>query len=82
MDLPEPDGPMIAASWPLGKPVVMPRRAWTAVSPSPYTRRSSVVLTIGRDVVSLMAHRMVNQPGPEGVEGSLPRVRLAALTQA
>ena len=54
MDLPDPDGPMMAAYWPVGKPTVTPARAWTAVSPSPYTRRSSEVLTIGRDVGSVM----------------------------
>ena len=35
VDLPEPEGPMMAANWPLGNAVVIPRSAWTAVSPSP-----------------------------------------------
>ena len=35
VDLPEPDGPMIAVNWPAGNASVTPRSAWTAASPSP-----------------------------------------------
>ena len=35
VDLPEPDGPMIAVYWPWGNASVIPLSAWTAVSPSP-----------------------------------------------
>ena len=35
VDLPEPDGPMIAVNWPRAKSTVTPSRARTSVSPSP-----------------------------------------------
>ena len=35
VDLPEPDGPMTAVSWPLATSTETPRSASTAVSPSP-----------------------------------------------
>ena len=35
VDLPEPDGPITAVSWPLGTSRETPRSASTAVSPSP-----------------------------------------------
>ena len=35
VDLPEPDGPMMAVNRPLGKPTVTPSSAWTVASPSP-----------------------------------------------
>ncbi len=35
VDLPEPDGPMIAAYRPAAKPTVTPASAFTAASPSP-----------------------------------------------
>ena len=35
VDLPDPDGPMTAANWPLGKSTETPRRASTAASPFP-----------------------------------------------
>ena len=35
VDLPEPDGPMTAVSWPLAIPRSTPRSAWTVVSPWP-----------------------------------------------
>ena len=35
VDLPDPDGPMIAVSWPWAKSTVTPARAATAVSPYP-----------------------------------------------
>ena len=35
VDLPEPDGPMIAVNAPAGKSRVTPSSAWTAASPSP-----------------------------------------------
>ena len=37
VDLPEPDGPMIAVSWPAGMSTVTSSSARTAVSPVPYT---------------------------------------------
>jgi hypothetical protein len=36
VDLPEPDGPMIAVNSPAGNAIVTPRNACTAASPSPY----------------------------------------------
>ena len=35
VDLPEPDGPITAVSWPVGTSSETPRSASTAVSPSP-----------------------------------------------
>ena len=35
VDLPEPEGPMIAAKRPVGKPTLTPASASTAASPSP-----------------------------------------------
>ena len=35
VDLPEPDGPMIAVKRPAGKPTVTPSSARTSASPSP-----------------------------------------------
>ena len=35
VDLPEPEGPMMAVKWPLSKLTSTPSRAWTAVSPLP-----------------------------------------------
>ena len=35
VDLPEPEGPMIAVKRPAGNPTVTPSSAWTAASPSP-----------------------------------------------
>ena len=46
VDLPEPDGPMIAVSPPAGNSTETPSSAVTAASPSPNTRRRSVALTI------------------------------------
>ena len=41
VDLPEPDGPMTAVSWPCSTSSETPRSASTAVSPSPYLRVTS-----------------------------------------
>ena len=46
VDLPEPDGPMIAVSRPAGKSTETPSSARTAASPSPKVRCRSVALTI------------------------------------
>ncbi len=35
VDLPDPDGPMIAVNFPVSNPTVTSRRAWTSVSPAP-----------------------------------------------
>ena len=35
VDLPEPDGPMIAENWPFGNSAETPRSASTQASPSP-----------------------------------------------
>ena len=35
VDLPDPDGPMMAANVPLPKLIVTPSSAWTAFGPSP-----------------------------------------------
>ena len=45
VDLPEPEGPMIAVKRPAGNPTVMPSSARTAASPSPYTRTTSAADT-------------------------------------
>jgi hypothetical protein len=41
VDLPDPDGPTIAVSSPVGNVRLTPRRASTAASPSPYRRLRS-----------------------------------------
>ena len=46
VDLPEPDGPMIALKRPRSKPTLTPASAFTAASPSPKRRRTSVAVTI------------------------------------
>ena len=46
VDLPEPDGPMIALKRPRSKPTLTPASALTAASPSPKRRRTSVAVTI------------------------------------
>ena len=45
VDLPEPDGPITVVSWPLLTSSEIPRRASTAVSPSPYRRATSFAMT-------------------------------------
>ena len=35
VDLPDPDGPMIAVNRPGSNAIVTPSRAWTAASPTP-----------------------------------------------
>ena len=35
VDLPEPDGPMIAVNWPFSKVMFTPLRARTSISPEP-----------------------------------------------
>ena len=45
VDLPEPEGPMIAVKRPAGNPTVTPSSARTAASPSPYTRTTSAADT-------------------------------------
>src|SRR5260370_8251342 len=49
VDLPEPEGPMIAAKRRAGNETVTPSRASTAASPSPYRRRTSTALTRSPD---------------------------------
>src|ERR1017187_5921352 len=44
VDLPEPEGPMIALNRPLSKAIVMPSSARTMASPLPYSLTASVVL--------------------------------------
>src|SRR5688572_26618538 len=46
VDLPEPDGPMIAVSPPTGRSTDTPSSAVTAAWPSPKTRRRSRALTM------------------------------------
>ena len=41
VDLPEPDGPMIAVKRPVAKSTVTPSRARTSASPLPYTLTAS-----------------------------------------
>ena len=53
VDLPDPDGPMIAVNSPAGNPTVTPSRACTAVAPTPYVRcasttRAATVIVCGR----------------------------------
>ena len=45
VDLPEPEGPITVVSWPLLTSSEIPRRASTAVSPSPYRRATSFATT-------------------------------------
>ena len=52
VDLPEPEGPMIAAKRPDGKLTVMPARASTAASPSPKRRLRSRASAMGADAPS------------------------------
>ena len=47
VDLPDPDGPMIAVNSPAGKVAVTPSRAVTSVCPVPYTLRSSTAWAAG-----------------------------------
>src|ERR687887_1119703 len=48
VDLPEPDGPMMAVNWPAGRSTETPSRARTAVSPCPYTLTRSTALAAKR----------------------------------
>ncbi len=48
VDLPDPDGPMMAVNRPRSKPTVTPSRARTAVSPEPYTFTRSTAATAAR----------------------------------
>ena len=41
VDLPEPDGPMMAVNWPVAKSTVTPSSARTSASPLPYTLAAS-----------------------------------------
>ena len=43
VDLPEPDGPMMAVHRPFANPTVTPSRARTSLSPEPYTLTASRV---------------------------------------
>ena len=52
VDLPEPDGPMIAVNAPAGSSRVTPASASTAASPSPKRRCRSTAVTIGGVVTS------------------------------
>ena len=47
VDLPEPEGPMMAVKPPAAKSTVTPSRARTAVSPLPYTLTASTVRAAG-----------------------------------
>src|SRR5262249_49379999 len=46
VDLPEPDGPMMAVNRPAAKSTLTPSRARTAVSPRPYTFTRSMIFTV------------------------------------
>jgi len=52
VDLPEPDGPMTAVSWPRPISSETPRSASTATSPEPYRRCRSVASTTACDARS------------------------------
>ncbi len=41
VDLPDPDGPMIAVNWPRRSSTLTPRSAATWASPDPYTFQTS-----------------------------------------
>jgi hypothetical protein len=45
--LPEPDGPMMAVNWCIGKSTVTPSNACTAVSPDPYVLTASTARAAG-----------------------------------
>jgi hypothetical protein len=67
VDLPDPDGPMIPVSWPCRTSIETPRRAWTAVSPSPYRRVMSCAETTlpsscGRPFLFVSSVLTVNSP--------------------
>ncbi len=45
VDLPDPDGPMMAVNCAVANAAVTPSSAWTAVSPEPYTLTRSAAAT-------------------------------------
>ena len=71
VDLPEPDGPMIAVKRPAGKATLTPARACTAASPSPKTRETPAASTSGVPS-EVMARSVANRPGGQG--GGSPRI--------
>src|ERR1035438_7309162 len=55
VDLPEPDGPMIALNWPLPNATVIPSSARTMASPFPYSLTASDVrAATGRESVAVV----------------------------
>ncbi len=60
VDLPEPDGPMMAVNWPCMKSTSTDLRAMTSVSPWPYTlvaprAEAAAVIVVGWSSVSVMS---------------------------
>src|SRR5690606_10012190 len=80
VDLPEPDGPMMAVNRPASKPTVTASSAITAVGPDPYTLaastaraarrvRTSVDVAVG---VVVMPRASARHPGPSLPGGMIP----------
>ena len=85
VDLPEPDGPMIAVMRPRAKSTLTPSRARTCASPSPYTLVRSTAWATTRlprhlghfDVLSVAAGdvlgpRATHRPTPALCNGTVP----------
>jgi hypothetical protein len=53
VDLPEPDGPMMAVKPPVGKSTETSTRAWTAASPSPNVRLNETAETISAGGITM-----------------------------
>ena len=64
VDLPDPDGPMIAVKRPVSKSTVMPSRALTAASPSPYTFTASTARAAARTFVSVVSVAIIPPRDP------------------
>ena len=70
VDLPDPDGPMIAVNSPTGKVAVTPSSAVTSVCPVPYTFRSSMACAAGAPAVGARCRGWV--PGSGLLTWGLP----------
>src|SRR5919201_3866477 len=82
VDLPDPDGPMIAVSFPRSTSSETPLRACTAVSPSPYCRETSLAeTTVAGERSSHVASppAAISMCPPLEGAGQLPHLRRAAI---
>ena len=66
VDLPEPEGPMIAVNRSSGKSTEMPFSACTSASPSPNTRVTSTAETIGEELTGSFQVGEARILGPDG----------------